>query len=276
MKEIINMADKADYGIGSFNVVNMELIMGTIRAAEKTKSPIILQVAEVRLKHAPLDLLGPMMVKAAEEATVPVAVHLDHGVSVATIKQALDLGFTSVMFDGSHLPLEDNIKKTREVVRLAEKYGAAVEGEIGRVGGSEDNSEDIEMLITRTQDAKAFYEATGIDAMAVAIGNAHGVYKNKPNLQFDRLREIDEAVSIPLVLHGGSGITTEDFRKCIACGIKKINVQTATLHSVVDKVRNLFANNQNVDYFVYHNCVIEAAYENVRKHIEAFQSNHKV
>lgn len=273
MKQILEKADQSDYGVGSFSVVSTETVRGAIQAAEDTNSPIILQVAEIRLKHAPLELIGPVMISAAEHARVPVAVHLDHGVQMSTIRQALDIGFTSVMFDGSHLPLEQNIRQTVEVARIARDYGASLEGEIGRVGGSEDNSEDIEMLITSVDDAKLFYEATGVDAMAIAIGNAHGVYKSEPKLQFQRLKEIKQVVNIPLVLHGGSGITVDDFRHCIKDGIKKINVQTATLNYVVERVKDLLQRNQEVDYFTYHNCVVNAAYESVRNHIEAFQSN---
>lgn len=275
MKEILQKADQSNYGVGSFNVVNMETVMGVIKAAEETNSPIILQAAEVRLKHSPLNLIGPLMVEAARKAKVPVAVHFDHGSQLETIKQALEVGFTSVMFDGSCLPLEVNITKTLEVIRLAKMYGASVEAEIGRVGGSEDGLEDIEMAITQVQDAQVFFECTGVDALAVAIGNVHGVYKNEPNLQFARLKEINEVVVVPLVLHGGSGITVQDFRQCIQYGIKKINVQTATLNKVVARVRSLCHQNGKLDYFTYHQCVIDAAYESAKDHIEAFQSNNQ-
>lgn len=273
LKQILQEADQSGYGVGSFNVVNMETIIGTIKAAEETRSPIIMQAAQVRLKHSPLHLLGPMMLEAAKRALVPVAVHLDHGTDLAVIKQALDLGFTSVMFDGSHLPLEKNIAETLKVVKLARNYGASVEAEIGRVGGSEDNSEDIEMVTTQVCDAQQFYEGTGVDALAIAIGNVHGIYRSKPRLQFQRIREIDGVVAAPLVLHGGSGITVDDFRQCIQCGIKKINVQTATLTNIVEQVKQLLQLNKQVDYFTYHHSIIDAAYVSVKHHIEAFQSN---
>ncbi len=276
MKEIVAEADRAGYGVGSFNVVSMQTIMGAIKAAEDTQSPIILQAAEVRLKHSPLHLLGPMMITAAQQARVPVAVHLDHGSKLETIKEALSMGFTSVMYDGSHLPIEQNIKNTLAVMQLAKDYGASTEGEIGRVGGSEDSSKDIEMVITQVKDARSFYQQTGVDALAVAIGNVHGIYKNEPKLQFQRLEEIKKAVGIPLVLHGGSGLTCSDFRKCIQYGIKKINVQTATLTNVVKRVRSLLDLNKNVDYFTFHQCVIDATYESVRSHIEAFQSDNRI
>ncbi|MCY6483059.1 class II aldolase [Clostridium aestuarii] len=272
MRELLEKADKGDYGVGAFSIANMEMIIGAVRAAEELNYPLILQIAEVRLKHSPLDLISPVMIEAAKTAKVPVAVHLDHGVNIETIKQALEVGFTSVMFDGSHLPLDENIKKTKEVIELAKKYGATVEAEIGRVGGSEDGSEDIAVLATSVEDAERFYKETKVDALALAIGNAHGVYKEEPILQFQRLKEIDDAIEIPLVLHGGSGIKPEEFKKCIKYGIKKINVATATFNNVVKRVDELMKNSDSVDYFTYHNKVIEATYENVKNHMNIFKS----
>lgn len=275
MKDILTKANEEGYGVGSFSVANMEMIIGAIKAAEELNSPLILQIAEVRLKHSPLHIIGPAMVNAAKNAKVPVAVHFDHGVNIETIHQALELGFTSVMFDGSHLPIEENIKETKKVIELAKKYGAAVEAEIGQVGGSEDGSEDIAVRITSVNDAKHFYEETNVNALAIAIGNAHGVYKEEPKLHLERLQEIHDNVQVPLVLHGGSGISAEDFKNCVKHGIRKLNVATATFNSVVDTVRILFKAYDTVDYFRYHNEVISAAYENVKKHMTIFGSCNK-
>lgn len=275
IKDILNKADREGYGVGSFSVASMEMIVGAVKAAEELNSPLILQIAEVRLKHSPLHIIGPAMVKAAEESKVPVAVHLDHGINIETIKKALDLGFTSVMYDGSHFPLEENIKRTKEVIELAKQYGASVEAEIGQVAGSEDGSADIEMLITSLEDAKQFYAETKVDALAISIGNAHGMYKEEPKLNFERLKEIHESVKVPLVLHGGSGINDEEFKKCIKYGIRKINVATATFNSVVDRVEKLIKNNDIVGYFTYHSEVIDAAYENIKKHMIIFGSCNK-
>jgi len=170
MREIFASAEEDNFGIGAFSVANMEMVMGAIQAAEELRSPIILQIAEVRLKHSPLHLIGPLMVEAAKQSVVPVAVHFDHGLTYEKIKQALDIGFTSVMYDGSHLPLKENIEKTKEIVKLANFYGATVEAEIGRVGGSEDGSEDIEITITGVEEAEKFAEETKVDALAIAIG----------------------------------------------------------------------------------------------------------
>lgn len=275
MKELLINAQQENYCIGAFSIANMEMIMGALKAAEEIRSPIILQIAEVRLKYSPLSLIAPMMIEGARHAEIPVAVHLDHGESLDTIEKALDLGFTSVMYDGSHLPIEENIKNTKKVISMAKKYGAAVEGEIGIIGKKEDGSGNGEALITRVEDAKKFYDETGVDALAIAIGNAHGVYTSEPKLNFTRLKEINNSIKVPLVLHGGSGITEEGFKKSIKYGIKKINVATATFNSVVKSVDKLFKSSNEVDYFTYHNNVIEAAYENVKKHIKIFGSYNK-
>lgn len=177
MRDILMKAEQEDYGVGAFSVANMEMVMGAIQAAEELNSPLILQIAEVRLNHSPIHLIGPIMVAAAKKANVPVAVHFDHGLTLEKIKQSLEIGFSSVMFDGSHYSLEENINKTKEVVEIAKSYEATVEAEIGRVGGSEDGTEEIEVLLTSTEEAKRFAKETQIDALAIAIGNAHGMYK---------------------------------------------------------------------------------------------------
>lgn len=275
MKDILIKANQENYGIGAFSVANMEMVMGAIRAAEELRSPLILQIAEVRLNHSPIHLIGPLMVAAAKKATVPVAVHFDHGMTFEKIKETLEIGFSSVMFDGSHYPLEENIQRTKEVVELAKQYGATVEAEIGRVGGSEDGSEDIEMMLTSTKEAKRFAEETDVDALAVAIGNAHGMYNGDPDLRLDRLQEINGIVDIPLVLHGGSGISPEDFKQCIQHGVRKINVATATFQNIVSTVNTAVLNTPYSDYFMYHQDVIEAAYENVKNHMLIFGSENK-
>ena len=275
MRELLKNAKEGNYAVGSFSIANMEMIIGAIKAAEELRSPIILQIAEVRLNHSPLELIGPMMVKAAELATVPVAVHFDHGVTVEKISEALALGFTSVMIDGSHFSVEDNIKITNQVKEIAKPYNAAVEAEIGQVGGSEDGSESIDMKVTNVDTAKVFYNETKVDALAVAIGNAHGVYSGEPQLKFDVLEELKNNLEVPLVLHGGSGISDNDFRKCATMGIKKINIATATFTSVKENVKKLNNESKDHDYFELHQAEIEGAYNNVKRHIEIFGSKNK-
>ena len=272
MKDLLLDAQKGGYAVGSFSIANMEMILGVIKAAEETKSPIILQIAEVRLNHSPLHIIGPTMIAAAKGAKVPVAVHLDHGTTLECIQQALDLGFTSVMFDGSHLDVEENIAMTKKVIEMAKPHGAAVEAEIGCVGGSEDGSVDIAMRCTSPKQAKHFYEETGVDALAIAIGNAHGFYKDAPELRFDILEQVRDTVPVPLVLHGGTGIEAEDFIRCHQSGIKKINIATATFASVEKQVRHDYAEGKIGGYYDLHQSEISGAYNNAKKHMESFYS----
>lgn len=272
MKDLLKKAEEGNYAVGSFSVANMEMVLGVIKAAEETRSPIILQIAEVRLNHSPLHIIGPLMLAAAKSATVPVAVHLDHGTTLECIGQALRLGFTSVMFDGSHLPFEENVAMTKEVVSMAKVTGAAVEAEIGCVGGSEDGSEDIAINCTSPEQAKLFSERTGVDCLAIAIGNAHGFYKEAPELRFDILNDVKKITDIPLVLHGGTGISEEDFIRCHQNGIKKINIATATFASVEKNVRQAYNNGEIGGYYDLHQKEIEGAYLNAKKHMEIFYS----
>lgn len=239
MRDLLADARVGGYAVGSFSVANMEMVLGVLQAAEELRAPVILQIAEVRLRQSPLELIGPLMVAAARQASVPVAVHFDHGKTKKKIGQALELGFTSVMFDGSHLPLDENIAETCRIIEMARPYGAAVEAEIGCVGGSEDGSEEIAMHCTDPADAVRFEQETGVDALAIAIGNAHGNYKATPKLRFDILAQVAEDTHTPLVLHGGTGISPEDFRRCAQTGIQKINIATATFDSVEQTVRAL-------------------------------------
>ena len=260
---------------GSFSVANMEMVLGVLKAAEELNAPVILQIAEVRLKQSPLELIGPLMVAAAKNAKTPVAVHFDHGKTKEKINQALELGFTSVMFDGSHLPLEENISQTLDIIKAAREYGAAVEAEIGCVGGSEDGSEDIAINCTKPEDAVRFAEETGVDALAIAIGNAHGNYKSTPKLRFDILEECARLVSAPLVLHGGTGISPEDFVKCSKTGIKKINIATATFDSVENSVHTCYNENKIKGYYDLQAAEVAGAYENAKRHILIFGTDNK-
>lgn len=275
MKELLKDAQDGNYAVGSFSVANMEMVLGVLKAARELSAPVILQIAEVRLKQSPLEIIGPLMVAAAENADTPVAVHFDHGKTEEKIKQALDLGFTSVMFDGSHLPLDENIATTKRIIDIAGKYNASVEAEIGCVGGSEDGSEDIAINCTKPQDAVRFEAKTGVDALAIAIGNAHGNYKDVPKLRFDILQKVNEMTNTPLVLHGGTGISPDDFVKCSKNGIKKINIATATFDCVEQSVRQAYEQNSINGYYDLHLAEIDGAYQNAKKHIMIFGSNNK-
>lgn len=270
MKDLIAQAQLKGVGCGSFSVGNMEMVLGAVQAAEELNTPIIIQIAEVRLKHSPLALMAPMMMQAAENAKVDVAVHLDHGLTLSTIRQALDYGFTSVMLDKSKLALEENIAETTQIVRLAKSYGAAVEAELGMVGGSEDGSEDHAVRYTNPAEAKRFCTETGVDALAVAIGNAHGLYTAAPNLAFDVLSEIEACTNVPLVLHGGSGISDDDFRRAVSLGIGKVNIATASFNSLTQAAKAYFSETESPDYFGLNEAMVFGTYSNVKHHIEVF------
>ena len=270
MKDLLRRAEEKNIGCGAFSVGNMEMVRGAIRAAEELDTPIILQIAEVRLKNSPLHLMGPMMVQAAKEAKVDVAVHLDHGLTFETVDKALELGFTSVMLDASTLPFEENIARVKAVVEKARKYGATVEAELGLVGGSEDGSCDHGIRCTDPDDAVVYARETGIDALAVAIGNAHGNYPVAPTLAFDVLEKIHEKVDIPLVLHGGSGITYKDFQKAISLGIRKVNIATASFNSLTAHVEKYMESTDKHNFFDLNEAMVQGTYENVKKHILVF------
>ena len=270
MKELLQRADADRKAVGAFSVGNMEMVMGAVAAAEELGTPIILQIAEVRLKNSPLELMGPMMLAAAKNSKVDIAVHLDHGLRLETVQKALDMGFTSVMFDGSLLSLEDNIASVQEVVRRAGKYGATVEAELGVVGGNEGEGAAHEVLCTSPTDAKRFCDETEIDALAVAIGNAHGNYPVLPQLRFDVLDDIDKAVDTPLVLHGGTGISDEQFQQAIMLGVRKINIATASFDRLAANAKAYCDSVEKANYFELSKSESEGVYENVKKHIKVF------
>ena len=275
MRDLLSDAQKGNYAVGSFSVANMEMVLGVIKAAEELNAPIILQIAEVRLKQSPLEIIGPLMVAAAKNSKVPIAVHFDHGKTIEKITQALDIGFTSVMFDGSHLPLDENIEFTKKIIEIARKYDASVEAEIGCVGGSEDGIEDIAINCTKPEDAVKFENETGVDALAIAIGNAHGNYKSTPKLRFDILSEVEQKTHTPLVLHGGTGISPDDFVRCSKTGIKKINIATATFDRVEQSVRSAYESGSINGYYDLQGAEVEGAYQNAKKHILIFGTDNK-
>jgi fructose-bisphosphate aldolase class II len=270
MKKLLEKAIQEKRGVGAFNVGNMEMVKGVIQAAEETNTSVILQIAEARLKYSPLNLMGPMMVQAAWNARVDVAVHLDHGRNYQTVEDALDMGFTSVMYDSSLYSFEENIERTCAVVDLAARYGATVEAELGMVGGSEDDGKDQEIRFTAPDQAALFCEKTGVDALAVAIGNAHGNYAVTPRLAFDVLEKIHQKTSTPLVLHGGSGISDADFRKAISLGIVKVNIATASFNRLTSHAERYLRSEEKHDYFGLSQAMVDGTYENVKHHINVF------
>ena len=270
MKKLLEDAEKNNVAVGAFSVGNMEMVMGAIWAAEELNTPIILQIAECRLKNSPLELMGPMMISAAKNSKVEIAVHLDHGLKIETVEKALKMGFTSVMFDGSTLPLEENIKAVKQVREMADQYGATVEAELGVVGGNEGDGAAHEILCTNPEDAKLFCDETGVDALAVAIGNAHGNYPVLPNLRFDVLDDINKMVETPLVLHGGTGITDEMFQQAIMLGVRKVNIATASFDNLAKYAQDYCATKEKANYFELSSKMVEGVYANVKRHIKVF------
>lgn len=234
LNEIMKDACAKKYAVGAFNTVNLASIRAVLDAAEKRKAPVILQHAQIHEAIAPLKVIGPVMLEMAKAAQVPVCVHLDHGEDIDYLRSAMEMGFTSVMFDGSALPYDENVAGTRAVVQAAANYNVSVEAELGRVlrpeGGGEPAAEEADLTpedcYTKPEEALAFVEATGIDALAIAFGTAHGVYEAEPKLDFNRIAEIRAAVNMPLVMHGGSGVGDADFKEAIKNGITKVNYFT--------------------------------------------------
>lgn len=270
MKKLLENAEKNNIAVGAFSVGNMEMVMGAVWAAEELNIPIVLQIAECRLKNSPLELMGPMMISAAQNAKVDIAVHLDHGLRIETVQKALEMGFTSVMFDGSTLPLEENIKAVKQVREMADKYGATVEAELGVVGGNEGDGAAHEILCTNPDDAKLFCDETGVDALAVAIGNAHGNYPVLPNLRFQVLDDINKMVDTPLVLHGGTGITDEMFQQAIMLGVRKVNIATASFDNLAKYALDYCKPIEKANYFELSRQETLGVYENVKRHIKVF------
>lgn len=226
LNDVLLDAQKNKYGVGLFNTIDTDMLEGAISAAEELRSPIIIGTAEVLLPYGELKLIMPALVEAAKRATVPVVVHFDHGVSFDKCMEALKLGASSVMFDGSMESEEINLQNTREMVKIAHSLGATVEGEIGHVGQAASRDNETNDMYTTPEEAVSFVEKTGVDALAVAIGTAHGAYKEAPKLDFERLSQIRAQLDTPLVLHGGSGLSDDDFRNVIKCGIAKVNIFT--------------------------------------------------
>ncbi len=231
--------------MGAFNVLSTEFLEAVVGAAERMRSPVILNLAEVHLAYVDMEVIAAAIIRRAQKSDVPIVLNLDHGLTFDTVVRAVRCGFTSIMFDGSHLPYEENIAQSREIARLCHAADISVEAELGAVGGSEGGelmgTIDASMYTDPAQ-AEDFVKRTQIDALAVAIGNAHGKYRGAPALDFARLDAIREKAGIPLVLHGGSGIPDDDFRKAITLGIAKINFFTGMAQAAIDTLKHAVTN----------------------------------
>lgn len=280
LKDILRMAQARNCAIGSFNTPNLESIQAVLGAAEELNVPVIIMHAQCHEEIIPLDVIGPIMVSMAEKAAVPVCVHLDHGETLPYLQRALELGFTSIMYDGSALPYLENVANTCAAVAMARKMGASVEAEIGTLGKREmgaghgdDTPAPIE-IYTDPVDAKRFVEETGIDALACAFGTAHGLYLKAPKLDFSVLDGVREVLDLPLVMHGGSGVSDEDYRTAISKGIRKVNYYTymakAGGEGVCRKVSQALADGSVVYYHEVTGWAREAMAENVKRAMQVF------
>lgn len=269
MKAILDDANKHYYGVMAMNSINIEMARAGIMAAEEEHSPIILQFGPGQMKnHAHMEEMLPVIRELAERVHVPVAINLDHGSDFYIIADCINAGFTNVMFDGSSLPYEDNVERTAIICALAHGRGCSVEGELGHVGQAADADDDNLDLYTNPEQAMDFVTRTGVDALAVAIGTAHGAYpKGKiPKLDFERLAQLKETLKMPLVLHGGSGSGEENLRKAVAGGINKINVCTDAFEAGKQATLAALEENPNLDYM--HMCM--AAEEGIKKFVRDY------
>lgn len=241
VKELLKAAEDGNYAVGAFNCNNMEIIQAIVQAAEEENSPVIVQASQGAIKYAGLEYITALTKLAAEQTKVPVALHLDHGTSFEQVVKCIRHGFTSVMIDGSAYPLSENIGLTNKVIEVARAIGVSVEAELGKIGGTEDDItvDEKEAAFTDPQEAREFVEATGVDALAVAIGTAHGIYKGEPRLDFERLKKITSLIDIPIVLHGSSGVPDEAIKQAISLGVRKVNIDTNLREAFVKKTRQV-------------------------------------
>lgn len=270
---VLKKAQKENYAVGLFNTIDTDMLEAAITAAEEMRSPIIIGTAEVLLPYGELKLITPSIIEAAKRASVPVVLHYDHGLTFDRCLEALKLGFSSVMFDGSAGDTEKNMADTREIVKIAHSFGATVEGEVGHVGEANNCDNATSDRYTTVKEAKDFLEATGVDALAIAIGTAHGRYKAKPCLDLARLREIRQNVDVPLVLHGGSGLSDDDFRNAVRDGISKVNIFTDLCLAGNKAVKE--ALETDTDYILVRNIKVNAIKEAVKEKMRLFGCENK-
>ena len=280
LNEVLLPAKKGKYAVGLFNAVNLELARGIINAAECAQSPVIMGTAEVLLPYGPLEEVSYYLIPMAKKANVPVVVHFDHGLTKEACIKALELGFSSIMYDCSTDSYEENIRKVKEMAEIAHSYGVTIEGELGHVGDNEGSAEgsshlaDPSKFFTDPKQAKDYVQKTGVDALAIAVGNAHGAYKLPPKLDFERIRTIAKTIDVPLVLHGGSGLTDNDFRRGIQEGISKVNIFTDINVAAVEAEFRKFSD-MNKGIIDLIPAAVEAVKQETMKKMKLFSSDGK-
>jgi fructose-bisphosphate aldolase, class II len=248
MNEFLPKAKANKFAVGQFNMNNLEFAQATVEAAMEEKSPFIYGVSEGALKYMGIEFTVAMARAAAEKSGLPIALHLDHGSSFEVAMKCIRAGFSSVMFDGSHYGLEENIALTKEVVKAARAMGVSVEGELGTIGGVEDDLsvDEADATMANPEEAIRFYEETGVDCLAIAVGTAHGMYKGEPKIHYDIIQKVANAIPVPIVLHGGSGVPDEAIRQSILSGVGKINVNTENQVACTKAIRDVLAANAEV------------------------------
>ncbi|MGQ9565008.1 MAG: class II fructose-1,6-bisphosphate aldolase [Candidatus Bathyarchaeales archaeon] len=245
--QLLQQAKKEGYAIGAFNANNMEIVQAIIETAEEERAPVILQASQGAIQYAGVDYIAAIVRVAAEKATVPVALHLDHGTSFEQNVECIRAGFSSVMFDGSKLPLQENIAITKRVCEVAHIVGVSVEGELGQIPKSGENvtREQLEKMMANPAEAEEFVKKTGVDALAIAVGNVHGMKTQEAQIDVARIEKIRKLTDIPLVLHGASGIPDESVKKAIKAGICKINIDTELRKAFVRGINTVIKENPN-------------------------------
>lgn len=248
MNEFLPKAKANRFAVGQFNMNNLEFAQAIMQAAMELNSPFIYGVSEGALKYMGMEYTVAIAEAAAKKSGLPIALHLDHGSSFEVAMECIRAGFSSVMFDGSHYPFEENIRLTKEVVKAAHAMGVSVEGELGTIGGVEDDIsvDEADASLAKPEEAIRFYEETGVDCLAIAVGTAHGMYAGEPNIRFDIIREVADAIPVPIVLHGGSGVPDEAIRKAIEAGVGKINVNTENQVACTNAIREVLAKDAKV------------------------------
>lgn len=269
LKEILKKSIEKKYAVGAFNVISHDMVEQVLNASAEKEVPVILSVAEVHFKYLDLDNFIPYIKQRVSHHSEPVTLHLDHGQSYETVMKAIHLGFSSVMYDGSTLPFSENVEKTKQIVQAAHAADISVEAELGHVAGGEGNikngTEVNRDLFTKAEEAKEFVERTDVDALAVAVGTVHGLYKGEPDLDFDRLSKIRKIVDVPLVLHGGSGLSNQDFKTAVEHGINKINYFTGNSQEAVKGIKKEMKDKEG---FVKYPDLLNTAGEKIRKNVK--------
>jgi len=278
MNEFLPKAKAEKFAVGQFNMNNLEFAQAIVEAAMEERSPFIYGVSEGALKYMGIEFTVALAEAAAKKSGLPIALHLDHGSSFELAMQCIRAGFSSVMFDGSHYPLEENIRLTKEIVKAAHAMGVSVEGELGTIGGVEDDIsvDEAEARLAKPEEAIRFYEETGVDCLAIAVGTAHGMYKGEVKIRYDIIEEVAKAIPVPIVLHGGSGVPDESIRRAIAAGVGKINVNTENQIACTNAVREVLGKDPKVyDPRKYLAPAKKAMVEVVREKIRLFGSSNK-